>query len=565
MRSFYTRFYPYIKDYYLFFFCAICASALTAGCTAYATYLVKPVLDQIFTEKDAAMLTILPMLFIAAYFGKSVGAYAQSFFVNYIGLDIVRRIREDVLEHMLRLDLEFFNKMRKGELIARLTNDIGLVRAAVSNYFADFVREGFTIIGLLCVVIYQNPRLAFYSLVVVPVAILPILIIIRHIKRISRKTQAKNADITAKLAEVFSNTEIIKANNGEQIELEHYKRENLQFFKLGIKSTLIGGLNGPIMETLGAVAIGVVIFVGGSAVIAGSMTTGEFGSFTTALFMLYTPIKRVISIITSFQDALIGGERIGQILDLRPKIIDGAQTLTEPIREIAIANAHLHYDDIAALNGVSLSVKCDEIIALVGKSGSGKSSLVNMILRLYEPSSGAIAINGCDIKDFTQKSLRDHITIVTQRIFIFHDSIAANVAYGSEIDEARVIESLKKAQLWDFVQECEQGIWTILDEFGTNLSGGQRQRIAIARAIYKDSEVLIFDEATSALDIHTEEAIRESIDSIKHGKIIILIAHRPSTISLASRVYCMTQGLITDTTTPEQYLKAAHALESPQP
>ena len=559
MRGFYTRFYPYIKDYYFFFFCAICASALTAGCTASATYLVKPVLDKIFTEKDAAMLTILPMLFIAAYFGKSVGAYAQGFFVNYIGLDIVRRIREDVLAHMLRLDLEFFNKMRKGELIARLTNDIGLVRAAVSNYFADFVREGFTIIGLLCVVIYQNPRLAFYSLIVVPVAVVPILIIIRHIKRISRKTQAKNADITSKLAEVFNNTEIIKANNGEQIELEHYKRENLHFFKLGIKSTLIGGLNGPIMETLGAVAIGVVIFVGGSAVIAGDMTTGEFGSFTTALFMLYTPIKRVIGIITSFQDALIGGERIGQILDLQPKIIDGEQILQEPIREISVTNAHLHYDDVAALNGVSLEIKRNEIVALVGKSGSGKSSLVNMILRLYDPSSGEIAINGRNLKNFTQKSLRDHITIVTQRIFIFHDSIAANVAYGQEIDEVRVIESLKKAQLWEYVQGCENGIYTMLDEFGANLSGGQRQRIAIARAIYRDCDVIIFDEATSALDIQTEEAIRETIDSIKHDKIIILIAHRPSTISLASRVYCMTQGLITDVTTPQRYLKG-HAL-----
>lgn len=554
MRGFYTRFYPYIKDYYFFFFCAICASALTAGCTASATYLVKPVLDKIFTEKDAAMLTILPMLFIAAYFGKSVGAYAQGFFVNYIGLDIVRRIREDVLAHMLKLDLEFFNKMRKGELIARLTNDIGLVRAAVSNYFADFVREGFTIIGLLCVVIYQNPRLAFYSLIVVPVAVVPILIIIRHIKRISRKTQAKNADITSKLAEVFNNTEIIKANNGEQIELEHYKRENLHFFKLGIKSTLIGGLNGPIMETLGAVAIGVVIFVGGSAVIAGDMTTGEFGSFTTALFMLYTPIKRVIGIITSFQDALIGGERIGQILDLQPKIIDGEQILQEPIREISVTNAHLHYDDVAALNGVSLEIKRNEIVALVGKSGSGKSSLVNMILRLYDPSSGEIAINGRNLKNFTQKSLRDHITIVTQRIFIFHDSIAANVAYGQEIDEARVIESLKKAQLWEYVEACENGIYTMLDEFGANLSGGQRQRIAIARAIYRDCDVIIFDEATSALDIHTEEAIRETIDSIKHDKIIILIAHRPSTISLASRVYCLENGIITDITTPQGFL-----------
>lgn len=556
MKSFYKRFYPYIKDYYLFFVLAILSSLLTAGCTAYSTYLVKPVLDEIFTNKDAQMLIILPLLLIAAYFGKSLGSYAQGFFVNYIGLDIVRRVREDLLAHMLRLDLEFFNKMRKGELIARITNDIGMIRAAVSNYFADFVREGFTIIGLLCVVIYSNPRLAFFSLVIVPLAIIPILIIIRHIKRISRKAMEKNSDITSKTSEIFNSAEIIKANNGEQIELEHYHRENKIFFKLGIKSTLIGGLNGPIMETLGAVAIGIVIFVGGSEVISGRMTTGEFGSFTTALFMLYTPIKRMIGIVTSFQDALVGGERIGEIMDMRPKIKDGTQILQAPINDIAVRGVQLHYDKVAALNDISLEVRKNEIIALVGKSGSGKSSLVNAILRLYDVSGGEICINNKNIKEYTQKSLRDNIAIVTQRIFIFHDTIAANVAYGSEINEARVIESLKAAQMWEFVENLKNGIHTMLDEFGTNLSGGQRQRIAIARAIYKDAEVLIFDEATSALDIHTEEAIRGTIDSIKQDKIIILIAHRPSTISLASRVYCMQEGKIIDITTPQGYLNS---------
>ncbi len=555
MKKFYKRFYPYIKNYYLFFFLAILASAMTAGSTALSAYLVKPVLDDIFTNKDATMLKILPALVVVAYFGKSLGSYAQNYFINYIGLDIVRRIREDVLEHMLGLDLEFFNKMRKGELIARVTNDIGLVRAAVSNYFAEFIRESLTIIALIFVVIYQNPKLAFFSLIIMPLAIIPILIIIRHLKRLSKKSQEKNADITSKLSEIFNNTEIIKANNGEQIELEHYKKENMYFFKLGIKSTLIGGLNGPLMETLGAIAIGVVIFVGGSEVINGNMTTGSFGSFTTALFMLYTPLKRVIGIVTSFQDALVGGERIAQILDMRPKIKDGTLEITPPITNIKVNNAQLHYDDVAALNGVSLEVHTDEIIALVGKSGSGKSSLVNMILRLYDPSGGEILINNQNIKDLKQKSLRDHITIVTQRIFIFHDTIAANVAYGSQIDEERVIDSLKKAQMWEFTQNLKDGIHSVLDEFGANLSGGQRQRIAIARAIYKNSDVIIFDEATSALDIQTEEAIRHTIDSIKKDKIIILIAHRPSTISLADRVYCMSEGKITQTITPQEFFK----------
>lgn len=555
MKSFYKRFYPYIKDYYLFFFFVVLASGLTAGCTAYSAYLVKPVLDDIFVNKNDFMLKLLPLLLVGAYFGKSLGTYAQNYFVNYIGLDIVRRIREDVLCHMLSLDLEFFNKMRKGELIARITNDIGLVRAAVSNYFAEFIREALTVIALLCVVIVHNPRLALFSLIVVPLGVVPIVMIIKYLKKISHKTQAKNSDITAKLSEIFNNAEVIKANNGENLEMQHYQKENMYFFKLGMKATLVGGLNGPLMETLGAIGLGLVIFVGGSEVINGNMTAGDFGAFTTALFMLYTPIKRLIGILTSFQDALVGGERIGEILDMRPKIIDGTLTLSQPIQSITINDIHLHYDDVAALNGVSLQVQKDEIIALVGKSGSGKSSLVNMILRLYDASSGEILINNTNIKDLQQHNLRDNITIVTQRIFIFHDSIAANVAYGSQIDEQRVIDSLKKAQMWDFVENLKGGIHCVLDEFGTNLSGGQRQRIAIARAIYKNSDVLIFDEATSALDIKTEEAIRMTIESIKKDKIIILIAHRPSTISLAKRVYCLEEGKITQTITPQEFFK----------
>ncbi|MGX3045340.1 ABC transporter ATP-binding protein [Helicobacter sp. T3_23-1056] len=555
MKSFYTRFYPYIKKYFFLFFLVILTSGITAAGQAGSAYLIKPALDDIFLNKDTYMLKLVPFLVVLAYFAKGAGAYAQGFLITYIGSDIVRRIREDVLEHVLRLDLQFFNKMRTGELLSRVTGDIEMVRAAVTNYCTDLVREAFTILALIIVVIYQSPMLAFYSFVVLPFSVVPVLILMRHVKRLTRKGVNKGADIASKLTEVLSSAEIIKANNGEQLELEHYKKENQILFKLGIKGALIGGINSPLMELLGAIAIGIVIFVGGNEVIQGRMTVGEFGAFTAALFMLWTPIKRLVGIFMGFQSALVAGERIAYLMDLRPTIIDGKNTLQKPIKSIKVENAKLRYDEVAALNGVSIEISRNEIIALVGKSGSGKSSLVNMILRLYDPSEGRILINGEDLQGFTQKSVRDNVSIVTQRIFIFNDTIAANVAYGSEIDKERVIDALKKAQMLDFVQSMENGIDSKLDEFGTNLSGGQRQRIAIARAIYKDSDVLIFDEATSALDIKTEEEIRKTIESIKKDKLIILIAHRPSTISLAHRIYHLENGLITHINTPEEFFR----------
>lgn len=544
MKSFFRRFYPYIKNYYLYFSIAFLATLLTAACTAWGTYLVKPVLDDIFIKKDTQMLVLLPFLVVLAYFGKSFGMYVQMYFMNYIGLDIVRKIRDRMLEHLLKMEMEFFNKMRSGELISRITNDIGLIRASVSNFLAEFVRESLTVIGLIGVVIYQSPKLAIVGLVIMPLAIYPLSTIIKKIKKISRLNQEKNSDITAKLSEIFNNVEIIKASNGEKIEEKTFTEENNKFFKLGLKATLIGQLSSPLMEFLGSIAIALVIYLGGSEVIAGKMTAGSFFSFITALFMLYTPFKRLVNIASSFQEAFVATDRIFEILDREPQIKDGQKSLRSPVEKIEFKDVYLKYDDKYALNGINVEFSKNQIIALVGKSGSGKSSLVNLILRLYDPNSGEIYINGESIESYKQKSIRDNIAIVTQRIFIFNDSISANVAYGNKYDREKVIQSLKKAQAWDFVSGLPDGIDTILDEFGANLSGGQRQRIAIARAIYKDPEVLILDEATSALDSKTEEAFKGTIDSIAKDKIIILIAHRPSTIELAHKIYHFEDGKI---------------------
>ncbi|MDE7236091.1 MAG: ABC transporter ATP-binding protein/permease, partial [Helicobacter japonicus] len=334
-------------------------------------------------------------------------------------------------------------------------------------------------------------------------------------------------------------------SNGEVLEHKNFSAQNLHFFKINMKAVRVGELVAPIMELLGAIMLACVIYMAIVDIAAGKLTAGQFSSFVGALFFIYTPLKRLVNIYAQMQSAIVASDRIFEILNQKPQIHDGTLPLSTPINEIIFSNVHFHYDsDSHALKGVDMTFSKNKITALVGKSGSGKSSIVNLILRLYEVNGGEVSINHRNIKDYTQKSIRDNIAVVTQRIFIFNDSIANNVAYGGVMDTQRVIESLKLAYAWDFIEAMPQGIHTLLDEFGTNLSGGQRQRIAIARAIYKNPEVLIFDEATSALDAKTEEAIKESIRHLSKDKIVIIVAHRPSTIELADEVLHLQEGHI---------------------
>lgn len=544
MKKLILQFLPYIKEHRYKFIAAMVAGIVTALCTAFIAYLVKPVLDDVFNAKNSFMLIILPIVVIFAYLGKSAGMYIQSYLMNYIGLDIVRQIRNELLEHMLKLEIDFFNKMRNGELIARITNDIEAIRNAVSNYIGDFARESVTFIALIAVVIYQSPKMAMFGIIIMGLAMIPVNIIAKKIKSRSKASMEQNSDITSKLNEIFNNAELIKASNSENIEAKYFKEANFKFFRINMKVVQQNQLVNPLMEFLGAIIVAIIIYIGGHEVINDRMTTGEFFSFVTALFMTYTPLKKLTSIYTGTQGAIAAGNRIIEILNREPKIKDGTKPIDKNIESIKFSDVSLYYDEILALKNINIDFKCNEVIALKGRSGSGKSSIVNLILRLYTPTSGNITINDIPIEKYTQKSICNNIAIVTQRIFIFNDSIAANVAYGQKIDENRMIEALKQAFAYDFVKKLPDGIYTKLDEYGANLSGGQRQRIAIARAIYRNPKVLIFDEATSALDKNTEDSIKKTIELIKKDKIIIIIAHRPSTIKLANKIIEIENGKI---------------------
>ena len=535
--------FPYLKDYIKYIIFAVIGMIISAAGASSSAYIVKPVLDKIFIEHDQELLHLLPFAIILVYLAKGGGKYVQVYFSSYIGLDIIRRIRDRLLQTMLTLDINFFHKYRSGELISRNMNDIERIRMIVSTMIPEMGRQTLTAIGLLGVVVYQSPKLSFFALIVIPLIIYPLYLIAKKLKKLSHKSQEKTSDITSKLSEIFNNIEIIKAHRSEKFELKKFQDDNYEFFKLGIKTVKTNELSGPLMEILGAVGIASVIIVGGNQVIEGSLTVGEFFSFLTALFMLYTPLKRLSAIYNAMQDAIAASQRIFYILDMVPSINSGDKTVEE-INSVSFKDIKLKYGDKEALKGINLSVNKGEKLALVGDSGGGKSSIVNLLIRFYDPSSGDILFDNINYKDLSLDNLREKIAIVTQRVYIFNDTVAANVAYGKEIDKDKVRQCLEQAYALEFIEALDNGINTILDENGTNLSGGQRQRVAIARALYTNPEILIFDEATSALDSKSEQYISKAIDELSKEKIMIIIAHRLSTIKDATKIAVLRHGKI---------------------
>ncbi|WP_107969568.1 ABC transporter ATP-binding protein [Campylobacter concisus] len=549
------RFGPYFKDYIPHFIFAIIGMGLASGGTAVSAYLVEPVLNKIFVEKNEKLLYILPCAIIAIYVIKNIGTFMQAYFTAYIGQDTIRRFREKMVANLLNLDMDFFNEFRTGELISRTTNDIDRIRSIVSSIIPELTRESVTIIGLLCVVVYQSPKLAFFALVVMPVAIYPISRLAKRMKKISKQSQEKTSDITSALSEIFTNIEIIKANNAQEYEHSRFVDENNKFFRLNLKSVKIEQLVSPLMETIGSIGVAAVIIIGGKDVIDGHINMGAFFSFLTALFMLYTPLKRIVNIYNKMQDAIAASERTFFLMDKVSQIKDGQKELNEEINLIKFSDVRLSYGDKEVLKGINLEANKSEFIALVGSSGGGKSSLMNLLMRFYDVNGGEILINGINLKDIKIHSLRQNIGLVTQRVYIFNDTVAKNVAYGREFNEDAVINALKLANAYEFVSKLDNGINTILNEFGTNLSGGQRQRIAIARALYQNPQILIFDEATSALDNESEKEITKAINNLRSKKIIFVIAHRLSTVENADKIAVLSDGKIIDSGSDEELSK----------
>ncbi len=536
------RFKPFYKKYKKEFAIAIFGMILTSIGTAGSFASLKPILDYIFVEKNEALLYTLPFLLVIIYILKNLGFYLQTYYLSFIGMDTLRILRFKVLKNLLKLDMDFFKRNRSGELVSRCTNDINALQSIVSNIIPDFFRELLTIVGLLIVVFYQSPILAFFALVVLPCAILPLVHFARKLKKYARSIQETNSDLLSRLSEIFSNIELIKASNTQNKESEKFAKQNNELCRLNLKSTRIDALTSPLMEIIGSLGVAAVIIIGGREVIHGTMSVGSFFAFITALFAIYTPLKRLSSLYGRLQGAIAASERTFYLLDLEPQILNGSKNL-ESIARIEFKQVDFAYENPykSVLKDINFEFNKGEILALVGTSGGGISSIINLLMRFYDKQKGEILLNDLDISEFSIESLHDRIGLVTQNIYLFNDSFAENVAYSEEPNKEKIIKALKLANAYEFVQEMG-GIYAEIKEHGKNLSGGQKQRIAIARALYKNPDLLIFDEATSALDNESEKAIIETIENLKKDRLVLMIAHRLSTIENADKIAVIDQG-----------------------
>ena len=529
---------------------ALVGMVFVAGATAASAWLMKPVINDVFVAKNKEFLLPISIAVLVTFAIKGFANYAQSVIMHYVGQRIITDTQHRLYGHLTRMDLGFFHQTPTGSLISRFTVDINMMRAAVSNALTGIGKDFLTLIFLVGVMFIQDWYLAVIAFVVFPVAILPIVKLGQRIRKVTVSTQEEIGQFTTLLEQTIQGARVVKAYRMEEYEKGRFRKIAERVFQLVFKSARIRSMASPIMETLGGVAVALVIFYGGFRVIEESMNPGAFFSFITALLLAYEPMKRLANLNASLQEGLASAQRLFGLLDTKPNIIDKPDATTLKIKggNIVLNQVNFSYTpEHPVINGVSLSVPAGKLVALVGPSGAGKSTILNLIPRFYEVDSGIIKIDGIDVQDATLDSLRRNIALVSQEIILFDDTVRANIAYGRpDASEKEITQAAKNAAAHDFIEAMSNGYDTYVGERGTKVSGGQRQRLAIARAMLKNAPILLLDEATSSLDAESEREVQAALMELMKGRTTLVIAHRLSTVIEADLIHVIDNGKLVE-------------------
>ncbi len=545
----YKRLSVYLEPYLGRLVVATLCMGAVAGLNALRIYLVKPLQDQVFIAHDMQMLKTL--LWAVPVISLLLGffSYAQNYLMAYIAQHATSDIRKKMFDHIQDLSLDYFTATSTGKVIARFTNDLSALQTVIARTPIYFIRDGLTAICNIGLIFYLNWHFALLTIAVLPVSGVIIVVLGKTLRRVGRKGQEQMGDLYTVLQENIQSAPVVKAYNAERAEIERFRKSNQRFLELGLRFARADTLSSPLMEMVGALILSLLLWKGGMDVVHGVWTAGSFLAFMAYAVMTYRPLKNFAELNAQLQLGLASSERIFELLDQQPSVKDlsSAAVLAPFSREITYENVTFQYttQERPALQSIQLTVKSGEIVALVGSSGAGKSSLALLLPRFYDPISGRILIDGTDIRSVKLASLRGQIGLVTQEVLLFNESIRYNIAYGRpEASREEVQAAAEAANAHPFIQRLPQGYDTMIGERGVRLSGGERQRLSIARAILKNPPILLLDEATSALDAESERLVQEALERLMEHRTAIVIAHRLSTVRRADRIVVLDHGRI---------------------
>jgi subfamily B ATP-binding cassette protein MsbA len=527
-----------------------------SGVESSIPFLAKFVFDHVFTSQsmNALPFAVAGVLIVALLRGGL--DFGSKYLTDWIGQRVVTDLRNEITSHMQTLDLAYFNRRRAGQIVSRVTSDVALVRSTVTDAITSIFQDVGRLVGLIVVAVYMDWFLAVLAVCLFPVAALPLRYFSKQLRLTSRRMQESVGYLNALLHENIQGNRVVKAFGQEGYEQQRFENQNEHLLGLYMRASVLRSM--PVTEVLAGIAVAAIIWYGGASVASGTRTAGGFVAFVVTLFLLYEPFKRLVRTNYTIQQGLAGAERVFELLDTRSQVVDraGARRLGGVRHAIEFHDVSFAYDPgEPVLHHINLRIPVGQVVALVGMSGGGKSTLADLIPRFYDVTGGRITIDGVDVRDLTVKSLREHIAVVTQFTFLFNDTIRNNIAYGDQSRSMDEIEAAARAaNAHEFIVELARGYDTSIGDLGVRLSGGQRQRLAIARALLKNAPILILDEATSALDTESEGLVQEALERLMANRTTLVVAHRLSTIRRADRIVVLVRGEIVESGTHEELL-----------